>query len=65
MHRGASRVGVHHQQGARVGIEVRVQVARQVDHQFGDRAGGDVPDQQLVAAATLMTDQQSLIAPHG
>ena len=32
-----------------VGVEVGVQVAGQVDRQFGDRAGVEVPDQQLVA----------------
>ena len=44
------------------GIEVGIQVAGQVDRQFGDRAGGRIPDQQLVAAPPFVPDQHPLVA---
>ena len=64
VHRCPRCVGVHHQQRTAVGVEVGVQVAGQIDLQFGRRARPQVPDQQLVPPAPLVPDQQPLVSGH-
>ena len=61
MQRAPSAVGVHNQQRRAVRIEAGIEVARQVDVQVDDRAGGEVPDEQPVPATTFVTDEQPLV----
>ena len=55
-------VGVHQYHSEAVGGEAAVQVAVQVDVEFGERAGGEIPEPELVEAVTLVPDQHPLVA---
>ena len=59
---GARRMGVPDQQRPGVRGEVGGELAGQVDRELGLGPRGDVPDQQLLAAAALVQEQQPLVA---
>ena len=59
---GAGRVRVPDQQGPGVGVTVGGQLAGQVERELGLGVGVDVPDQQLLAAAALVQQQQPGVA---
>ena len=59
---GAGGVRVRDEQRPAVRGEVGAELAGQVDREFGLGVRGDVPDQQLLAAAALVQEQQPLVA---
>ena len=61
---GAGGVDVRDQQRVPVGVEVGDQLAGQVDREFGLGVGEHVPDQQLLAPAPLVLQQQPGVAGH-
>ena len=62
---GAGRVRVPDQQERGVGRPVGGHLARQVEVDLGLGVGVDVPDQQLLAAAALVQQQEPGVAGHG
>ena len=61
----AGGVVVPDEQGGAVRVEAGRHVAGQVEHDLGLGVGGDVPDQQLLAAAALVADQQPPVVGQG